>query len=147
MFFRVLKENKGATMVESAIALPIFLVVLVCTFDLFRVCYNELTIQHVITRVMRQATVVSFQEMDAGEQVDYITQNISDRLNKLGVAFDLSGGDAIKLCPVKAYPCASGVSLGAPYELMVLTVQKRIQCVFLPRYTLESEVLFRNEPA
>jgi len=145
VFFLRAKEEKGATMVESAIAIPVFLLVLICTFDLFRICYNQLTIQHVMTRVMRQATAVYFQEMAAGDQINKITEDISRSLNSLGVGFDASSGDKLNLCPVSAYPC-DGVTLGAPYELMILSVEKGIQGVFLPRYVLASEVLFRNEP-
>ncbi|MFN8392212.1 MAG: TadE/TadG family type IV pilus assembly protein [Bdellovibrionota bacterium] len=50
-------DAHGATMVELAIVLPIFLLILLLSFDLLWVSYQLVTTQFVATRVLRQAIV------------------------------------------------------------------------------------------
>jgi hypothetical protein len=149
MFFT--GNDRGATFVEHAIALPFFVGLILVSVELLRLAYCQLSMQFVLTSVMREASI--------NQSVD-ISAEIHERLAALGVALDDSN-DTITVCPRSLFPdsapCTSGAIIpGEPLEPVVYRIEKRGSS-FMPfdigwlihreQITLTSLVLGRNEPA
>ncbi len=99
-------------MIESAIALPMLLILLIATFDLLRISYNLLTVQFVTSRVMRSAVLG-----------DLSANQVQAQLTTEARAFGIEiKAENVSLCPIDIHPC-SGVQVGEAQELMVLNVR------------------------
>ena len=112
MLPRDFRNERGATLVEHAIVLPIFMVLLIVVLDFLRISYNALTVQFVVANVIRQ---VSIGEMGN----DSIQSAITRSAKKFGVPIST---EQIALCPVSQYPCSAVVKPEAN-ELVILQVQ------------------------
>lgn len=99
-------------MIESAIALPLLLCLLVASFDLLRISYNLLTVQFVSSRVMRAAVIGNLTAVE-------VQEGVAEEAKKFGVKVR---PENISLCPIDVNPCA-GVQIGDSQELMVLNVR------------------------
>ena len=144
---RGVSNERGATLVEHAIALPLFLLFLIISCDLMRVSYNALTLQFVVERTMREASLGTM-------TANNILQEVTTRANKLGVP--LSNSD-ISLCPANvASSSCSGVTTGSSNELMALRAlvptrgfllgEKGFQ-LLSTNFSLRAMALGRYEPA
>lgn len=106
------RSDRGATMLETALMLPLFLLIILVSFDLLRLAYNCLTLRYVAATVMRAVTVGELNSEQA----------IKDRI--IGMAGGLATAVApedITLCRLEDYPCV-GWSQGAGKDLVVLQV-------------------------
>jgi hypothetical protein len=143
---KLLDNCRGATMVESAIALPFFLLTIITTIELLRFSYVALTSQFVTTRIMREATI---EKVDAGE----IRQALARNLEQYHVA--LGDQDIVTYCPIDSYltdVCPEGTIIaGGERSLMVLSVIKPTAGIVMPglstrSFNLRAHSVGRNEP-
>ena len=87
------QSENGATMVEAAIVLPIFLAVLLLTFQVMIFCFHLLQFQYEVAEITRQAFVLSANER-AGilgqygnvSWQNFITTQINQRARDIGLA-------------------------------------------------------------
>ena len=137
-------DQRGATLFEFSIVLPLCLAFLIVSFDLLRVSFNALTVQFVATRVIRQASTGALSSANIENQI-----------------INLAGGGGVRLtrsdfslCSIDSYPCSS-VTLGNPNETIVLSINIPVRgLMFGPRpwqlsasqFNLSTSVLGRMEP-
>ena len=145
--FRLSQNERGAVLIESTIALPIFFAILVVGFDLLRISYNAVTVQYVASSVMRQA---SLGKMDASKLQDYVLGAARER----GVPLM---PEDVALCSANLDPddCI-GITAGDSIQLMILRINVPIRgYVFrsklggtkATRYFLQASSLGRMEPS
>ena len=142
-----LRNEAGATLLESAMVVPFFLLGLLCTFDFLFISYQQLSLQYVLSQTMRDMTIFSF-------DTSTLRARIQAKLQPLGVT--IAAADSVTLCPVEGLgtsSCAPNtVTSGAERELMILQVEKRMTNLLLtqtvyPNFRITAEVLGRNEPS
>jgi hypothetical protein len=153
--FRVVRHvgsERGATLVESVFALPLFLGLLIVTFELLLVGYNVLSLQFVLTTAMRESAVHHWSSTE-------LKDNVVSSLRKFGVPLKFTEGDRICLSRVDTWTSGCNVIVpGGSEDLMVLSAEKRIAGVFMlkafgsimgltaQRTRIRGVVLGRNEP-
>jgi Flp pilus assembly protein TadG len=134
-------------MVEHAIAFPVYLMMLLVTFDILRLCYCRLSLQFALTSLARQATV----DLDH-DPID----GMRTQLKNFGISWNGSS-DTLTICPrdIMYTSCAPGTIVrGRPLEPMVFQADMRVSVLLpgesalvqLARTTLSTTVLGRNEP-
>lgn len=119
-----LGSETGATLVESAIALPFLLVFLFVSLDLLWANFRAVSLQHVAERGLRMAVI-------DGQNPAAVQAFILDLARGLGVELDPDRDGTspfISLCPVgaaplTALPCPGQVLLGVPGDLLALRIQ------------------------
>jgi hypothetical protein len=110
----LLRDGRGATLIESAIAFPFLILFLLVALDLVRVSYNALSLQYIVASVMREVEVGSLTE-------GAVAVEISKMAQAAGMEFAANG--SVSLCLVENYPgSCSGVAVGNPGDLMVLAI-------------------------
>ncbi|MFN8391930.1 MAG: TadE/TadG family type IV pilus assembly protein [Bdellovibrionota bacterium] len=140
-----LQHEHGATMIEHAMILPIFLLLILTVVDLCYFSFNALTLQFGISRAMRAAAI------DPTMTPNQVRVSIANAMSRLGVT--LEAQDRISLCPVTSAHQSCGendIINGDEHELMVLRIKKRFRSLFIdfvgPLLTLNAEAVGRNEP-
>lgn len=140
-------DERGATVVEHALALPLFLLILFCAIEMFRVGFVAVTTQYVASSVMRNSGISSL-----GQTA--MRQALHDRLRDYRV--NLADTDVMTYCPVDDFGtagCAPGSYVpGAARSLMILSIEKPIEGIVLPGLArmgvrVKAQVIVRNEPA
>lgn len=91
-------SDRGATMIETLITLPLLLVLLVVSFDLLRISFNILTIRFVTAEAMREASL-------GGQSAGELQASIISGAARFGI--NLAAGD-ISMCSLDDYPCSKG---------------------------------------
>ena len=107
-----LAGEKGATLLESALVLPLLIVILVVSVDILRLGYNVLTVRYVTTTVMRQAVIGNMNALQIQNEIIRLAGNFATPLE----AQDVS------MCRLEDYPC-TGMNVGNRNDLMVLEVR------------------------
>jgi Flp pilus assembly protein TadG len=148
--FRVKSEN-GATMLEYAIVMPLFLVMLLVFADFLRVCYYNLTLGYALTQATRVVVITP-----QGNAADVRTI-INQKLVPLGI--DLQTVDILTVCPLadlgNTTKCPAGTyNPGEKRDLVAYQVSKPVTVytmtlvpmIGLRNLTLTATVVVRNEP-
>ena len=145
-FSKTLESDKGATMIEYAIVLPLFLVLVMSILHLCFLSYQKLTLQYGISRAIR--TII----LDPNANPAEVHQAVVTALHQVNVS--IAGSDEITFCRISAYGinCPdSQILVGDSKELMILKVKKNVSFPVLDwfgrRFSLSAEVVERNEPA
>lgn len=117
-----IRGEGGATLIESAIAITLLLLLLVVSIEFLRLSHAVLTVRYVSARVMRQVVLGT---MNSTEIVDEVV-NTSKRF---GLAL---GPGNVAMCRLESYPCTWGVvDAGAPDALMILEIGGPMRSVTL----------------
>lgn len=134
-FYQLRVSERGAAMIESALALPLFFFLLIVGFDLLRMSYRAVSLQYLAERTSRYAVVRAVTGAD-----------IQNEFDALASSFGLDVSTAsISYCPVTTSPC-SGMQPGKPGELMVFRVTLPNPIILLfATFTLEATVVSKNE--
>ncbi|MFN8390842.1 MAG: TadE family protein [Bdellovibrionota bacterium] len=135
-------------MIENAIAVPMFLIFLLITFDLLRLCYCRLSLQFALTDTVRRFS------MNPGIDAD---ADLQQRLARVGVNWQ-PATDSLTYCPRSIFytNCPTGTQdAGHPREAMIFQADMKMNAL-LPgsqgsllqaaTVTLSTSVLSRNEP-
>ena len=143
-------SERGATVIEAAIVLPVLLALLIVTVDVLVHMHQMLSLQYVLTAETRRILVGHYAttaELDTA---------IRQRLDTFGVG--LGGQDKLTLCPTTTYKTTScpenTLQLPAAGQLMVLNVVKEANAfMMLPgallgsgALDLQATVVARREP-
>lgn len=128
-----LRRNvRGATMVEAAIVLPLFLIVLILGIDLLRVSFNVLSLRFVAARVMRDVSIGTLNQWNLKNSTINLAQKFGTTIER----------NQISVCELSDYPCTSGdVDLGDPGDLLILEIRPSVQGFILSHVTLVSTAL------
>ena len=140
------RSEAGATMVENAIVLPVFVLVLFAIIDLCHFSYQALTLQYGVSRVLRTVAI------HTGDPNVVTRNSMIAALHAYGV--HLAASDSVTLCPITALGpgCpANSIVPGDQHELMVLRIGKNVPSFILggllPRsLSFSAEAVGRNEP-
>ncbi len=142
------RSEKGATLLESAVVLPFFLLLIIVTVELLRIAYIKLTLQHVVAEIARDALIHIRTETEIRDQT-------ANRLRGLAVEFN-PASDIITVCPANDATCTAGtVNLGQRGDFMVFRLHLAVDLFFVPgpgglltrsRFILSAQFLGRNEP-
>ena len=134
-------------MIEHALVLPLFILVIICAMELFRVGYVAVTTQFVAARLMREAGINVAAVPD-------VRAAIEESLKIYQV--NLSSSDVVTYCPIDSFATAAcpkgGIVRGSPRSLMILTVEQPMSGIVLPglntmNIRVTAQVIARNEPA
>lgn len=139
-------EEKGASLVEHALALPVLLIFLVVSFDMLRLSYVALTSQFIATRVVREAVIgpakfnIPPYNQAATPYTAYIGGEIIQSARRFGVRIAQSN---ISIECVAAGGC--GGNPGQPGVLVVVELRIPTRVLLLADFTLVSTAVARNE--
>lgn len=142
------RNERGATVVEMAIGLPIFFTLLIGSVDMARVAYEAVTIQFAVANIARTAILGG----TAGQTATQRITDIKNRLKNSGLLLDVADTD-IHICVAGAASCppTSGSwptdDPGQPEDWIVIGIVKNLK-VFLGNYNIPvvAQALVRNEP-
>ena len=143
-------DERGATILEHAIVLPVFFLLVLVSVELLRVLYNHTSIQFALTELSRASLVATTGDPGWSSDID---STMRLRLASLGVP--LSGADTLTICPLAVYgtgACARGsISQGAASIPVVYELERRMTLFFklpgdLTDLTIRARVFARNEP-
>lgn len=138
------RNERGATLFEATIVLPLFLIILVCSFDLLRITYSYLTVQYVGREVLRRVMVGT-------EPVNTARASIVAQAKKFGVTLRASD---IVLCPMQTYP-GCGVAISTQPTLHVMRIKLPVRYFFFGHVmseetrkgvTIDTVLVSRKEP-
>ena len=151
-FISKVNNEKGSTLLEHTFALPFFLIFLIVTFELLRVAFNQVSIQFVLARVMRQSTVLDAPVSTAAEGAT------SSLLTSLGLSFT-SGVDQLTICPAAKWGNTTlcppnSRNFGLSLEPVVYELRRNVTFfqvgndigLSLPTITLRAMAMGKNEP-
>ena len=106
--------QRGATMVEAVVVLPVFLLLLIVGADMLRLSFNLLSMRFATSRVMRDVSL-------GDKSADDVKTAMLTAAHSFGVGLEES---QIAMCRLTDYPCTAGtISAVGPGELFVLEVQ------------------------
>jgi hypothetical protein len=159
MFFRHQKKNfifkknhlhkneHGASVLEAAIAIPLYFAIALTSFDLLRLTYNVLSLQFVSRTIMRQAMVGQI-------QANEFRSSLVDQAKRFGVRVN---PEQIKICPLSRFATCSTptISSGQEQTLHALQVSVPIEGILIgsfgkitkKNYSLQTLVLSNREPS
>lgn len=172
------KKNtqRGATMVEGAIVLPVFLVLFLTSMECIRLAFISLTSQMVVNRVVREVIIgCPPEETDlpctSSSRVAYVKQRIAETASSFGLTVtteeiainkgttkysdrEKEGDDNDDDNHEDDSPGANSTpnqniadDPGGPRDLIVLSVQKEVTLMLgLGSKTLTATAIGRNEP-
>ncbi len=146
------RSEKGATMVEYSIILPLFFVLVLTTFDLLRLGFNALSIEYVGARVMRLAALGPPSPLPPS----YTTfeKYLEDEMITLGAPLGLRlKHEDISFCPIGMAPCGSD-NAGKPRDLVVTRLRVPVNGYVIGEamrlakttYFLGTTLITKNEP-
>lgn len=142
-----LRDNqRGATLIEGAIVLPVLLITTIAALDLLRCSYIGLTTQFTVTRVLRDAVIgpeifnVDPYKQTATPYEEYIIDQIQQTSAKFSVGI-LREQISIECVP-KAN-CAS--TAGQPRALVKVEIRRPTRALFVATIDIQSIALAKNE--
>lgn len=144
--------ERGATVTEHAIALPLFIGFLLVTFDFLRLSYLRLSLQFAITDMSRVASITP---VDAAYNP---LTDLQNRLQSIGVTWN-TANDRLTICSQQTFGTAAcpvgSINRGRASEIIVYQARMQVN-LFLPRNSrwtlgrgnidLNGMVLVKNEP-
>lgn len=146
---RLRSSERGATVVEAAIGVPVFLIFLFTTFQLLRLAYVGLATQFAVNAVLRNAVVgpATYQTAATPTQGDYIHANLIARTRRLAVNIQPSD---IEICEYndsilepKLLGCGSARS-GNKDSFMEVTIRTKVD-LGIGSYTVSGVAYAKNE--
>ena len=124
-------NERGATFVEAALALPFLILFSLVAFDLLRISFQALSVQYLAVGIMRQIEVGTITPND-------IVNRLTASAKSAGV--DLAKNGTVELCPVENYPGkCTGTQARTAGALMVLNVELQFDSYLLSALTLLSK--------
>lgn len=135
--------ERGASLVEAAIALPLFLFTLLISFDLFVMGYQTLTSQFLASEGLREVTIAPH-SLSSTDRADAGADYVRDEANKFLLTI---GSNDVTVCPVGPGGCATGTKDGgAPGELVMVRIQRDIRGIALRwPFRIDAVAIGRNE--
>lgn len=142
-------DERGATMVESALALPLFLLILLSTIDLLRVIQFDISLHYTLANAARWGII--------GERLDNplapgipLTreESIELRLQETAQSYGITlSADEIQLCPATDPGCSADFA-GNPNDFFLITVSRPMALFAFggKSLTLKATVISKNEP-
>lgn len=132
-----LQNERGSALVESSIALPVFLFIMFMGIELLRMGAVALQLQHGVTAAARFATLM---QSEPGETREDSIRNRARRTSLLDIA-----DDNLQFC-LNGNACQPNTA-GAGGEWLRVQAERPIRLVVGIQYTLRASALVRNEPA
>ncbi len=130
--------ERGATMVEAVIVIPIFLVLLIVSADLLRLSFNILSIRFATSRVMRDVSI-------GGKTDAEIRQQMIDTAS--GYKINLVD-ENISMCRLSDYPCNPGQIMPVdPGDLFVFEVRIPMQGLIFGAIGIDNRVFNQRASA
>ena len=136
-------DERGATLVEQAIILPVLIIMVVAAAELLRLSYIAVTVQFSVPRVMRDAVIgpqIFTQGYASYEQ--YLFGEIEKRAGFFGV--DLEDANFQVTCP-DATDSDCGDTAGVPGALVSVRVTTPVSVLFVGEFTVRGVSVARNE--
>jgi len=144
--------DKGATMVEALLAIPLFIAFLLVAFDFLRLCYCQLSLQYALTQAAREAVAAPAPTLADARNL------IGAKLAGLGL--QLEAADILTVCPLaeinNVIACPAGSYIpGQSRDLVAYRLTKSFRVFFLGTFahiirsgqvTITVTVMGRNEP-
>ena len=135
------RTERGSTLVEASIALPVFLAILFIGLELLIVAYNHLAVQYVASASINTALV--------GESGDGQARAaaIATSARKLLGRFGLSE-DRLRIClsPLNSNACDNEPGdAGGPDQVIRIQIEYKYSLFRAVRYTIEGEAIGRSE--
>jgi hypothetical protein len=154
----LLNNEQGATTLEHVLVLPLFLALLLLTFNILYICYTKLVIQFVANAVIREVTIHGVDTVGP----DTTEKSIKDSLAGMNVSFNALQ-DHIYLCEAASFPTCGGgspVAIAAvgPHQLTAIRITKGMDLLMgmltstgssnlsWQRITLSATSIGRSEP-
>ena len=137
-------DERGATMVEHALCLPLLLMLLIMAFEMMGFIFQAQTLQFTASSVLRDASVDPTLDVHSA---------VTNKLRSFAVGF--GDGDQITYCPLSVFDsptCRPGTILtGAPKQVMILQIVRRARTVAVPLLSrldlqFEGQAIGKNEP-
>ena len=115
-------DETGATIVENMLLLPLFLAILVISFDLLLMAVHVLTVRYSASRLVREASLGQMNDIEVRLAVKRFA-------GSLGVHIP---DTHISMCKLDDYPCAEGVvTTGSPGDMVVLELKAPIRGIVM----------------
>jgi hypothetical protein len=142
-------DERGATIVESAIAFPFFLLILLSTIDLLRVIQFDISLHYTLANAARWGII--------GERLDDPAapgfplsreESIEQRLQATAQSYGISlSADEIRLCPSTDPHCLTDFA-GNPNDFFLISVSRPISLFAFGGKTIaiNATVISKNEP-
>ena len=134
-------------MIESAIALPIFLVFIMVSFDFFRLYYEKFSIRHAFWKSVRMC-----QTSDICTNIADFKEVFNNKLSFAGIQF-VENADEITACSISDFnekKDCKGYSKGEYNELVVFRLKKVIHPIFFrvpcDPFRVTITTIVKNEP-
>ena len=132
-------------MVEHAIVLPFFLLLILASVEVLRIMYNHICLQYALTEASRFALA-----QENGATTTQIRDAMEARLTSLGIPFT-AAFDTFTVCPAGGTCTAGAITPGAPEQMIVYSLTRRMNFLgFRTNVTslnVTATVFARNEPA
>lgn len=139
--------DRGATFVEFAMSIPVFLTMILSILDLARVSYQAVSLQFVLQRVARFAVV---QSSIGTARFNDVQNYLIQEAGRYGI--DLSAAQ-FQICPVEMSSSGSCTSAsfasnpGDAEQFVLVNISKSLQLFFPNRsITVRANVVVKNEP-
>lgn len=170
MFFpRRQRDERGAVMVEGAIAIPTFLLIVFFGIDLIRIVFLYVGLQFITTNAVRDASMISnvdqsngvysssdhestangsFLDIQGRERAQQIEQAIRASGRNYGVNLSDENMTSISICHESGpqYRSCAGLHAGFPNELFKVQVVHNVYSLFGNiEFPLRAEVIGKNE--
>lgn len=155
---RVFANERGATLVETAIGIPIFyLAILFPTIDLFRLSFAMQSAQFTLEQAVRDASVwtvetpvtanVTARDGISDPHAQFFQERLQTVADAIGGNFHLKL-DEVTVCPVQIPTCPAGqINMGEARDLLRVKIKYAFNFLFIPGFTLDlsANLLTRNE--
>ena len=143
-------KERGATMVEATIALPVFLFLLFGLMDFYRVGYTLFALNYAAERTARWAILGEQLTTNSTENPVTLSRedSIERKFNEITSKYSLALKDTqVKICPVDSPNCSTN-DVGEAEEYFTISVSAEVDPMVYPgELRLEVKVLGRTEPA
>jgi Flp pilus assembly protein TadG len=155
-FIKLRRDEKGAGMLEAALAVPFFLTFVLTSVELLRLTYVSYTTQFVASTVVREAAIgpTAFADyLSGGARTSMFPQRdfIRDRISALAGSFLVSIPTAnVSICALAASDIAEGCTATAadepgPGALYLVRVTSRVDLFGFSPMDITSSVFAKNE--
>ena len=148
----MIKDERGATLLEFTIILPILITILISTFNFSLLAYDILTIEYVASEAARDVITTNRKNIEGRTyptRIAAVKGEVTYQSSQFGVEIP---GEEVFVCrardnsPEGNPPCAAESS-GRANELIVVTIHKVIPLLFgsVP-YVYRTQVMAKNGP-
>jgi hypothetical protein len=122
-------QERGSTLLEATLAIPLLLILVLITTELLLLAYRTLSVQFVVSRVMREAVLEPRTPLPlpATTYAGYLKGEVTRWGAACGVTI---AEEDISICPIDSGDCA-GDDPGQAEDLIRLSVTVRPQGLFL----------------